>query len=77
MCGLDLVGLAPSDSVMSNVMLLNAFVMGWPYTSSWEICSGEETFLKIATGICQEIQGHTFLYDKYHLLFHVSSLLIN
>lgn len=46
---------------MVHVMLLNLFVMGWPYTSSWEICSGEETVLKITMGICQEVQGHNFI----------------
>lgn len=47
-------------SLYSHVMLLNAFVMGWPYRSSWEMCSGEE-LLKIATGICREVQGHNFI----------------
>lgn len=42
----------------SHVMLLNAFVIGWQYRSSWEMCSCEETVLKIATRMCQEVQGH-------------------
>jgi len=48
-------------SLYSHVMLLNAFVMGWLYRSSWEIFSGEETVLKIAMEICQEVWGHNFI----------------
>jgi hypothetical protein len=50
------------ESLYAHVMLLNAFVIGWPCTSSWEIRSGEEAVLKIATGICQEVQGYTFIW---------------
>lgn len=48
-------------SLYSHVMLLNAFVMGWSYRSSWEIFFGEETVLKIAMETCQEVRGHNFM----------------